>query len=70
VALVCGAAWAAPKVVSLKTVPAEVTLGGAGATQQFVAIGRRLQTLVHDTPERSYCFGLVLKKILEEIQDR
>ncbi len=38
VALVCGAAWAAPKVVSLKTVPAEVTLRGSGATQQFVAL--------------------------------
>jgi hypothetical protein len=32
------AAWAAPELVSLKTVPSEVTLQYAGAAQQFVAI--------------------------------
>ena len=31
-------AWAGPKVVSLKTVPAEATLQYAGAAQQFLAI--------------------------------
>ncbi|MEX2264829.1 MAG: DUF1553 domain-containing protein [Bryobacteraceae bacterium] len=36
--LVSGAAWADPRLVSLKTVPAEATLTGAGATQQFLAI--------------------------------
>ncbi|MBI3694948.1 MAG: DUF1549 domain-containing protein, partial [Acidobacteria bacterium] len=36
--LIAGAAWAGPKPVSLKTVPADVTLRGARATQQFLAI--------------------------------
>ncbi len=31
-------AWAEPKLVSVKVVPSSVTLTGAGATQQFVAI--------------------------------
>src|SRR5437660_8697608 len=31
-------AWAGPKLVSLKTVPAEATLSYAGAAQQFLAI--------------------------------
>ncbi len=33
-------AWAAPGVVSLRTMPAQATLRGARATQQFVAIAR------------------------------
>ena len=38
IALFSGAAWAGPKLVSLKTVPAEATLSYAGAAQQFLAI--------------------------------
>jgi len=38
--LITGAAWAAPQVVSLRTVPAEATLKGAEATQQFLAIAK------------------------------
>jgi hypothetical protein len=38
VALFSSAAWAAPKLVSLKTVPAEATLRYAGSAQQFLAI--------------------------------
>jgi Protein of unknown function (DUF1553)/Protein of unknown function (DUF1549) len=38
VALFSGAAWAGPKLVSLKTVPAEATLRYAGSVQQFLAI--------------------------------
>jgi len=37
-ALISVTAWANPRLVSLKTVPAEVTLTGARATQQFLAI--------------------------------
>lgn len=38
IVLFCGAAWAGPRLVSLKTVPAEATLRYAGAAQQFLAI--------------------------------
>src|SRR5713226_6251949 len=38
IVLFSGAAWAGPRLVSLKTVPAEVTLQYAGAAQQFLAI--------------------------------
>ena len=38
IALFSAAAWAGPKLVSLKTVPAEATLSYAGSAQQFLAI--------------------------------
>jgi hypothetical protein len=38
IALFSGAAWAGPKLVSLRTVPAEAILSYAGAAQQFLAI--------------------------------
>ena len=38
IVLFSGAAWAGPKLVSLKTVPAETTLKYEGAAQHFLAI--------------------------------
>ncbi len=38
--LIANAAWSAAKVVSLRTMPADVVLKGARSTQQFVAIAK------------------------------
>src|SRR5260370_19823122 len=51
--LFSAAAWAGPKLVSLKTVPAEVTLQYAGAAQQFLAIAAYQDGTERDVTEEA-----------------